>query len=339
MKTKHGLLLAVMVTSGIYATVARAQGSVQDAIKGSVSDANTLVNGYVSPALTAIGYGLNQGWYNTAKPHKVLGIDVTATINFMKIPTSAATYYIDNSKLNTIERLTGPGGNPQSGNVPTIFGSNIAPSYGYKPNGTPGFSGAPGTDLSGVPVIQNSLPIPMAQLGLGLPKGFELKFRYVPTINFGNNQGSNFNLFGVGLMHDVKRYIPGIKLLPFDLSGFVGYTKMTLNAAFDSNHPDQIGTLSSSATTIQGVISKKLAVLTAYAGLGYNFAKTKISVTGNYDLGNGTYVPVQLGASANSTGPRMTAGLRLKLAIFTFHGEYTLQKYSALTLGFGLSIR
>ncbi len=334
------ILLSFLVLLNISLT-SFSQSNINQLIKGSVQDANTLVSGYAGPALTIIGYGLNQGWYNTAKPHKILGFDLTATISFIKIPNSDLSYYVDNTKLNVVERLTGPSGNPQSGYVPTVFGANQSPTYTFKsaPTTTQ-FSGASGTDLSAVPIIRNSLPVPMAQIGLGLPKGFELKVRFVPTINYGDNSSSNFGLFGIGLMHDVKQYIPGIKELPFDLSGFVGYTKMTLNAAFDPQiNPDQKGVVTSSATTFQGIISKKFAVLTGYAGLGYNIATTKLAINGNYDLGNGVYAPVPINISAASTGPRATFGVRLKLAVIALHGEYTLQKYSSLTLGFGLSVR
>ncbi len=347
MKSNRTLLLLVICLLGLKSV--QGQNDTDQMIKGSAQDASTLVKGYASPALSIIGYGLNQGWYNTAKPHKVLGIDLTATFSLIKIPTSEMAFYVDNTKLNNIERLAGSGGIPQSGNVPTIFGSSLAPTYAYKsiPGSTqsppiPGseFSGAPGVDLSSVPVIKNSLPFPMAQIGIGLPKGFELKFRLVPTVKFGDKSSSSFKLFGVGLLHDVKQYIPGIKSLPFDLSGFIGYTKMDLNVAFDSQHPDQTGTLTSSATTIQGLISKKFAVLTGYAGLGYNIANTKLAINGKYDLTNtGNYVAVPININGSASGPRATFGLRLKLAVFTFHGEYTLQKYSALTLGFGISVR
>ncbi len=340
MKTNRIILVLVVVLFAF--TRSQSQSDIDKIIKGSTQDANTLVSGYLSPVLSLVGYGLNQGWYNTAKPHKVLGIDITGTISFIKIPNADLSYYVDNSKLATIERLTGPGGNVQSGYSPTIFGSSNAPTYGYKPGALLQFNGAPGVDLSSVPVIKNSLPMPMLQLGLGLPKGFELKLRYVPTLKFGNNSASNFSLFGLGLMHDVKQYIPGIKSLPFDLSGFIGYTKMTLNVAFDAqNHPDQKGTMTSNATTIQGVISKKFAVLTGYAGLGYNFASTSVNISGKYDLQNTgiVYTDVPINIRASSSGPRATFGLRLKLAVFTLSGEYTLQKYSALSLGFGLSVR
>ncbi len=349
MKKNRVNLIYLLVTSALAFNTAQGQNNLDQIVKGGVQDANTLVSGYAAPALNAIGYGLNQGWYNTAKPHKVLGIDLTATFSFIRIPNADLSYYVDNTKLQNIERLTGPGGNVQSGYVPTVFGANQTPTYAFKsvPGSTqppiiPGseFSGPPGVDLSSVPVIKNSMPIPMVQLGLGLPKGFELKFRYVPTINFGSNSKSNFSLFGIGLMHDVKQYIPGIKSLPFDLSGFIGYTKMTLNADFNApTYPDQKAIMTTSATTIQGVISKKFAVLTGYAGLGYNIASSKLAVNGTYDVGKGVTVKDPINLNVSASGPRATFGLRLKLAVFTFSGEYTLQKYSALSLGFGLSVR
>jgi hypothetical protein len=338
MKTKWFYLsFLIFAFSHTYQTVQ--SQAIDRLITGSTADANYLVKGFLSPALSVVGYGLNQGWYNTAKPHKIAGFDLTTTVSFVQIPTSDLSFYVDNSKLNTIERLNTAGGNPASGLAPTAFGPTDAPRFAYKSSGME-FDGAPGAGLDKVPVIKNSLPVPMAQIGFGLPKGFELKFRFVPKVNFGDNNASNFSLFGIGLMHDVKRYIPGIKELPFDLSGFVGYTKLTYNVAFDSNHPDQKGVLSSSATTVQGVISKKLSVLTAYAGLGYNFATTKVDINGSYDLtGTGVTTPVAIGLSGSSNGPRATFGLRLKLAVFTLHGDYTLQKYSTLSLGFGIAVR
>lgn len=313
-----------------------AQSDIDNIVKGSQQDANILVSGYVSPALAVIGSGLNQGWYNTAKPHKVLGVDLTTTLSFMSVPSSDMTYFVDNTKLTNIERVSG--GTPQSGNVPTVFGSSTAPTYRYKST-TNTFSGPGGAGLDDVPVVKNSVPIPTLQLGVGLPKGFDLKIRLVPTTKFGDNSASSFNMFGIGVMHDVKQYFPGVKSLPFDLSAFVGYTNMKLNIVFDASH-GQEGTLTSNATTIQGVISKKVSVLTGYAGLGYNIANSTMDVKGKYDLsGTGTYQDMVLSSSGSGNGFRATFGLRLKLAVFTFHGEYTLQKYNSLSLGFGISVR
>ena len=69
-----------------------------------------------------------------------------------------------------------------------------------------------------------------------------------------------------------------------------------------------------------------------------------MAVKGTYDINNDGDTedsserdPFAFDYSAS--GPRATAGLRLKLAILTLHGDYTFQKYNALSVGVGLSIR
>ncbi|MCW5910052.1 MAG: hypothetical protein KIT62_03200 [Cyclobacteriaceae bacterium] len=318
-----------------------AQDGLNDLIKGSLSDANKLVEGYTTPALKAFGYGLNQGWYNTAKPHKTLGVDLTISVSAVSIPNSDLFYKVDNSQFNDLQ-LVSVGGVPVSnngtGDVPTIFGPDVTPVYRVPSTNTE-FEGPGGIDLKKEIGIQ-SMPVPIANLGIGLPKGFDLKFRFVPTLQLGDD--AEFNLFGVGVMHDVKQYIPGIKNLPFDLSGFVGYTKMKMNVDLDvQSGNNQRATFESSATTVQGLISKKISVLTFYGGVGYNIANTKIAMLGDYDIDEDGYTdvtdPISLKADAN--GLRTTVGMRLKLAVITFHGDYTVQKYNTLTVGFGINVR
>lgn len=314
-----------------------------DLLKGSVKDANYLMEGYAGPLLKTFGAGLNNGWYNTAKTHKKFGVDLTFTVAAVGIPSSDKFFTVKNNRLSSIQLTTDHKGNSvtTSGKVPTIIGpSSTQSEYRYvNPLLTQPIAGVGGElDLGDLPMSR--VPIPMITLGFGLPKNIDIKFRFIPTVG---NDEAEFSLFGVGVMHDVKQYIPGIKLLPFDLSAFVGYTRMNFNAEIDNNDPSKKGEFTVNATTIQAVVSKKIAVLTVYGGVGYNLAKTNLVAKGNYDL-NGDPVdgeeakdPVNLDLSNN--GPRATAGLRLKLAVFTFHGDYTFQKYSTFTAGFGISVR
>jgi len=339
---KRAIILFMAVMAIPYFT--KAQDDLGEIIKGSANDARIISEGYIAPFMKAFGAGLNQGWYNTAKPHKFPGADLTITVSPVYVPDADKLFEVDNSRLSNIELInTGPGGGPITngkGQVPTFFGPDREPVYELNSAGNPTFNGPPGVGLK-------FLPVPMAGLGIGLPKGFDLKFRFIPTIDLGNvtdgEVDGEFSLFGVGVMHDVKQYIPGIKNLPFDLSGFVGFTKMKLDVGFDEQYPDQRGVFESTATTIQGVISKKISVLTVYGGLGYNLAKTKLAVKGAYDFDQDvagtreTRDPFSLDVANN--GPRATAGLRLKLAVFAFHADYTLQKYNALSVGFGINVR
>ena len=320
----------------------QAQDDFEDLLKGTAEDASTLVGGYIGPLMKGLGGGLNQGWYNTAKPHALLGVDFTVTTSLMYVPDSEKFYTVDNNQLNQIRLVSFDGQNISptgSGDVPTIFGPAKSPTYEEIATSTT-FQGPEGLDLKDQIKFADALPVPIYHLGIGLPKGTDLKFRWSPTLDIGDGK---YSLFGIGVMHDVKQYIPGIKNLPFDLSAFVGYTKMKLELDLSgtSAGANQRGEISFSSTTIQGLISKKISVLTFYGGLGYNIANSNIGVLGTYDLDDdGTPEstdPVNL--DFKNPGFRLTAGMRLKLAIFTFHGDYTLSKFNALSAGFGINIR
>ncbi len=329
-------------------TGAFAQDDLGDLIKGSVADANILLEGYVGPAMRTLGSGLNQGWYNTAKPHQKFGVDLTISTSLMYVPSSDMHYLVDNNKLEKIilkeydNQTIYPRGStigPTSANVPTIFGPDKNPTYEL--DGEP-FDGPGGLDLKDAIKLANALPVPMYQVGLGLPKGFDLKVRFAPTINW-KSEGLKFNLLGIGVMHDVGQYLPVVKALPVDISMFVGYTKMEVEKDLTGTvvGQNQKGSLVFNATTVQALVSKKISVLTLYGGLGYNFSNSNIAMEGTYDMDDDgtpeTSNPVNLDFS--SSGFRATGGLRLKFAVFTLHADYTLADYNALTAGFGISVR
>jgi hypothetical protein len=318
-----------------------AQNDFNDVLKGSLKDANILAEGYVGPAMRSIGSGLNFGWYNTAKTHKTLGFDLTFTGTLIYVPTSDDLYTVDNNSLTEVKLISYDGQTISptgSGNVPTIFGPAKSPTYQHVDTGDT-FLGPEGVDLEDAIKIAKALPVPMYQLGIGLPKNFDLKIRFAPTVTM---QDFQFNLFGIGIMHDIKQYIPGIKALPFDLSLFAGYTKMKAEQKIDATSgANQKGLLEFNSTTIQALISKKISVLTFYGGVGYDFGSSNLDMKGTYDLDDDGVAeatdPVSL--DFKTSGFRATGGMRLKLAVFTLHGDYTLGQYNALNVGFGINVR
>jgi hypothetical protein len=341
-------LVALALTIGI-GTTTFAQGDLAELLKGSEADAQYLAEGYIAPFLRTYASGINQGWFNTAKPHKIAGIDITGSVALVGLPASDKTFTVDNSKLNNIYLLDNQNGNGNlnaatgSATVPTAFGGSDAPVYGYKINdaaqpalGTfEGPAGIEGFDE----FMSGRVPVPVANIGLGLPKGIELKIRWTPEIQFGDG---SLKMIGFGVMHDIKQYIPGIKLMPFDLSAMVAYSKLDLGVDLN-DAGTQRSEFSVQGTTVQAMISKKIAVLTPYAAIGYGFSSASLKVKGEYDLDDNPQTPGTItdpiDMEEKVAGPRVTAGLRLKLLIFTFHADYTLQKYSTLTAGVGLSVR
>lgn len=330
-------MLAFTATTTTYA-----QDDIDKLIRESAADGEKLVGGYIGPAMKSFALGLNSGWYNTAKTHKLIGIDLTITVSAMRIPNKEMFYNVKDLQLESVTLDKGATGHPDE--APTIIGPGEAPTYRINRTGDT-FEGPEGLDLKGE-IGKNWVPTPMVHLGIGLPKGTDLKLRFMPKIDLGDDGSAN--MFGIGVMHDIKQYLPGFKVIPFDLSAFVGYTHLKLQYAYV---PDDIMTENPSAemvmnaTTIQGVISKKFSVLTLYGGLGYNIVKSSIGVKGKWDLNdNGTYEtnfreinPINI--DFKTSGPRVTAGFRLKLAVITLHADYTLQKYNALTVGFGINVR
>lgn len=347
MKPVCKLLLALTIAVSSF-TASNAQGDLGEILKGSSADATYLAEGYIAPFLRTYSSGLNQGWYNTAKPHKVGGFDLTVSVALVKVPESDKTFTVDNSKLSNIflYNTNQPASSNLSpatgtGQVPTIFGSSTAPSYRFKDSNDNDlgqeFDG-PAGNQEFEDVLKGSVPVPVANLSLGLPKGIELKVRWTPEINFGDG---SLKMIGFGVMHDIKQYIPGIKMLPFDLSALAAFSKMDVGVDFN-DAGTQRGEFSVKATSVQAIISKKISVITPYAAIGYGFSSATLKVLGDYDVDNNiTTPPVKdpVNMEEKISGPRITTGVRLKLAIFTFHGDYTIQKYNTLTVGFGLSVR
>lgn len=318
-----------------------AQDGMDQLMNESIGDGRKLISAYVSPFMNSVSLGLNQGWYNTAKAHKIAGVDLTVTANAMAIPESDLFFDVTKLDLQVVELDDNSLDYPYA---PTVLGPENQPTFRYTDEQT-GFTetyvGPGGIDLK-ESIGKNWVPVPMANLGIGLPKGTDLKLRFTPAINMGDD--GSLKIFGLGIMHDVKQWIPGIKMLPFDLSGFAGYTRFRLEYYFDAvNNPDQRGIFEMNATTIQGVISKKFSVLTLYGGLGYNVANSNLAMKGTYDInGDGQTGPNEvdpLDLKFSASGFRTTAGLRVKLAVLTLHADYTLQKYKCLTVGVGISVR
>src|SRR5687768_1098968 len=71
-------------------------------ISGSKKDANFIVGGYISPFMKALGAGLNNGWYNTAKPHKKFGVDLTISVAAIGVPSSEEFFTVNNSNRDVV---------------------------------------------------------------------------------------------------------------------------------------------------------------------------------------------------------------------------------------------
>ncbi len=323
---------------GAFITSSNAQ-DLDKFLEGGAENGEKLLEGYLEPAFVGFGYALNSGWYNTGKPHKVAGFDFTINANLAYVPQDAQFFKINPADYNNMS--TAPAENGQT-SYPTIMGPNLEADdipYLVFDEGTEDeirITAPTGLGME-ESLGSNFVPAPSVQIGIGLIKNTELKLRLLPEQTFGD-PGEQFTtkMFGLGVLHDVKQWIPGIKNLPFDLSGFFAFNTMKNSMEINADVPDQIGEFNVSGTTLQGIISKKLSVLTVYGGVGFSTSKVNFKMKGTYD-GIPEVDPIDI--EYKNGGLRANVGARLKLLIFTFHAEYAVQKYNTLTAGFGISIR
>jgi hypothetical protein len=331
-----------------------------DFLRSVPADGVKFMQAYVSPWANAFGAGLNGSWYNTAKPHKFGGFDITTSVNVGIVPSSAENFEI--SSIGLSSSLTG------TGTTPTIAGpATDGPVMSYKVNNVTlaSFDGPRG-------LAWKYIPVPTLQVGIGLPLGTELKGRFIPKIGV---KGGDISLWGVGIMHSIMQYLPGNKLLPFDVSLFAGYTQLkgtvplslepvpTVSQGYTSIDPatafkNQELRISVGALNISAIASLNLHVLTIYGGLGYSKTRTKMDLSGKFpipvlvtpaspavpfaqynDSGvrNGTDFPNM--DIKNFSGIRANFGLRLKLAFITIHADYTRAQYNVVSAGLGISFK
>lgn len=313
----------------------------------AADDAKKLLKGYFNPLVKGFGYGMANGWNNTAKVHQPLGFDLTVTVNAATVPNKDLFYDIAALNLQRVDLISVNGVSASA--APTIFGPDVPVTYRYtEPESglSRNFEGLPGIGLEET-IGSSFVPVPMAQLSIGTIKNTDLKIRFVPEVG---GDDYSFSLWGVGIMHSIKQYIPGIKSLPFDLSLFVGYTDLSFDLELsDPNNSvtaGQRGTFENNTLTVQGLVSKKFSVLTLYGGLGFNKINSEFNMLGTYFIDtdkNGatdfTLTDPVKAMDFPSSGARATAGVMLKLAVITLHADYTLQEYNTLTVGLGVSVR
>jgi hypothetical protein len=330
-------------------------------------DAQKLFKEHITPYANGFGASLTGGWYNTAKPHSLGGFDVTLSLNAAFVPSEHKKYVVDDLELNSLQRL--PGTETES---PTIAGENASGpemQYTITQNGLSfsdtAFALPPGT---GVGIV----PSPMIQAGIGLIKGTEVMVRYMPKV--GNDKGK-LGLWGVGLKHDIKQWIPVLSSVPIlNISVMGGYTKLNtyielaeinpgevnLEDYYQGTDPsvweDQRMVFTAGSFTGNLLVSADLPVVCFYGGVGFARTATNLKLEGNYPMitdftvdGN-ELTPVVTAEEdpldieiknqdGGLTKPRVNIGMRIKLGILTLHADYTRANYNVISAGLGISFR
>jgi len=342
-----------------------AQLPALDFVYGYTNDARLLLQEYMRPYANIMGANLNAGWYNTAKPHKPGGFDVTATFSIAYAPPAALSY-----DLNTLSGLRAEVGGATS-IAPTAAGEmEVRPELVYSAVVDNPVSGVPETyELARITHPNGSglkwLPMPMAQASIGLFKGTDITLRFVPEVRLSDY--GRIGLYGIGGRHSISQWIPVLKSLDFiNIAVQGGYTKLSTSAHLDMqpiaevpmpnppNFNDQFLNMDVSGWTVNLIASQSIPVITVYEGIGYANSLVELALIGKYpintivteqgdDFGKTTYTvaedPIEEMEFENFRNLRLNAGVRIKLGLLTIHYDFTRTLYSTHTAGVGISFR
>src|SRR5690554_3572576 len=306
----------------------KAQKQVTDFLEMGVEDARIVSEVYLQPYGEMLGKSLNGGWYNSAGVHRIGGFDLTFGVNMAMVPDVGKTF--DVAALLPQMSAEWSLEDPNLYMAPTAAGSMTEALR-------PGLVHESGVELelpngSGF----DKLPAPMVQAAVGLPWDTEVAVRFIPSTSLGD--AGKINLYGFGVKHSLKQYIPFLKRMPMLQSSLMlGYTRLGSDVGVSyAGGSDQQLEITSGAFTSRLLVGLNMPILALYTGVGYGTTNSDFALKGDFGPALGQD-PFTLGYTTN--GVDFNAGLRLRFGFFAIHGDYTFGDYSMLSAGVGINIR
>ena len=364
------LLASLLLATGVGSSSSFGQTSIEKIFQSGTKDAENYLNEYMKSTLLAFGQTQNTGWYHTAKTHKLLGFDLTVAFNGAFMSESDKTFVFNNNNFNTFKHGTVqsiassmpaikefiPSANTVT--LPTFIGESdeskiselhftqdLTYNDGTQNRTTKVSAGKlkiPGTGYGDIPGI-TGVGLPTLTLTLGLVKDTDLSIRYFPSVSV---DGYSTGVFGMGVKHNIKQWIPVIKHIPLDLSGFFAFSNLNLGTKVNNYDVD----FGINSWTLQVIASKKLLFLTPYIALGYSQSSYSLSTSSDFEVqapivkNDGTIMTepklINSKISDSAGSVRATLGLSVKLLwVLNLNAEYTLANYNTASVGLGITIR
>ncbi|NOU61174.1 DUF6588 family protein [Marinifilum caeruleilacunae] len=319
---------------------------IEQFLLAGTEDASKLTENYVNPVAKGFMYGLNNGWYSTARTHKKLGFDITLVANLAKVPSADEVFQFVASDYSNITLVSG------SSEIQTLMGGENNTTLAARIETDMGdfkLTNFTMPDGIGDDLPMNAVPSATLQIGVGIPGiNSDLKVRYLPKTGTSELE---IGMFGIGLQKSLSKMLK-IDKTPVDVSALIAYTQLTseYDIQEDSglNGTGQKMEFKTNAYTFQAIASVNLKLIEFYGAVGYNTAKMDVDIKGTYELeytleGTGSSItetiedPVSVDFDAS--GVRATIGTRLNLGFFKIFGDYTIQEYNTITGGIAFSFR
>lgn len=318
---------------------------IEQFLLAGTEDASKLTENYVNPVAKGFMYGLNNGWYTTARTHKKLGFDITLVANLAKVPSSDEVFQFVASDYKNITLK----GGASSASIQTLMGGKNTETFVATVdagNNTFNIAEFQVPDGIGDDLPMNAVPSATLQVGVGIPGiNSDLKVRYLPKTGTSDLE---IGMFGIGLQKSLSKMLK-INKTPVDVSALIAYTQLTaeydIQAESGLNGNGQKMEFKTNAYTFQAIASVNLKLIEFYGALGFNTAKMDVDIKGTYELeydiegAEPGIVTDPVSVDFNASGARATIGTRLNLGFFKIFGDYTIQEYNTITGGIAFSFR
>ena len=287
-------------------------------------------------------YSSNGGWFNSAKVHKKLGVDLSLRLNASFVPSADQVFSISNLEYITSE----------ANDLPTIIGSSrqeelivTIPPDGILPEMKTTIKSPKGIK-SKLPL--GAVPAPVLQLAIGIPFDTEVILRYSPEYH---RKGIDMSFKGLGIKHNLLQYFGPIDKFPINISALASFSKMEIDYDIQSfssiKGSGQVAQFSLNNYNLLLIASLDVLVVNFYAGFGFSGGDSSFKMLGHYDLEYQTESNIPITRSLNDpidmnfnvSGYQTTIGAKFKFLIFSAYADFTFQDYNTLSTGISINFR
>lgn len=287
-------------------------------------------------------YSSNGGWFNSAKVHKKLGVDLSLRLNASFVPSADQAFSISNLEYITSE----------ANDLPTIIGSSrqeelivTIPSDGILPEMKTTIKSPKGIK-SKLPL--GAVPAPVLQLAIGIPFDTEVILRYSPEYH---RKGIDMSFKGLGIKHNLLQYFGPIDKFPINISALASFSKMKIDYDIQSfssiKGSGQVAQFSLNNYNLLLIASLDVLVVNFYTGFGFSGGDSSFKMLGQYDLEYQTESNIPITRSLNDpidmnfnvSGYQTTIGAKFKFLIFSAYADFTFQDYNTLSAGISINFR
>ena len=326
----------------IFPLISYSQSGLESILLAVEDDSKKIFNRYMNPLMKGAIYSSNSGWYNTAKVHSKLGVDLSFRLNTTFVPSSDQIF-----SISDLENITS-----NAKNLPTIIGENkqenlliTIPADGLLPELKTTVK-APKGIKSKLPL--GGVPAPVLQLGIGIPFDTEIIIRYSPEYH---RKGIDMSLKGLGIKHNLLQYFEPIDKFPLNISAFASFSKMEIDYDIQSfssiKGSGQIAEFSLNNYNLLLLASLDILVVNFYFGFGITGGNSSFKMIGRYDLEYQTQsnVPVNktiidpIDMNFDTSNFQTTIGAKYKFLIFSAYIDFSFQQYKTLSVGISTNFR